>query len=161
MSGPRRRAPRGQALVEFAVVIPFFLVLLFGIFDVGRAVYAYNSVTNAAREGARLAIVNQDPASVQARATNQATAVSVATTIQFREPAPNPDAVNNAACSTIGIGCIVVVRVTTTWSALTPLVGQLLGPVTFRAESQLPVEFVCPNPSIAGFTTPGECPKQP
>ena len=58
---PRSPAPRarGQGLVEFALVFPVFILLLFGIFDLGRAVYAYNTIGDAAREGARVAIVNQ------------------------------------------------------------------------------------------------------
>ena len=50
---------RGQGLVEFALVFPVFILLLLGIFDLGRAVYAYNTIGDAAREGARVAIVNQ------------------------------------------------------------------------------------------------------
>src|SRR4029077_3264030 len=60
----RDRRGRGQALVEFALVIPIFLLLLIAIFDMGRAVFAYNTLTNAAREGARIAIVNQYKPSV-------------------------------------------------------------------------------------------------
>ena len=58
---PRIAAPteRGQGLVEFALVFPVFILLLFGILDLGRAVYAYNTIGDAAREGARVAIVNQ------------------------------------------------------------------------------------------------------
>jgi TadE-like protein len=48
----------GQALVEFALVVPIFLVLLLGIFDFGRVVWASNSLASAAREGARFAIVH-------------------------------------------------------------------------------------------------------
>ena len=50
---------RGQALMEFALVIPIFLLVVVALFDMGRAVFAYNTLTNAAREGARMAIVNQ------------------------------------------------------------------------------------------------------
>ena len=45
----------GQALVEFALVIPVFLLALVGIFDVGRMVYTNSALSQAAREGARLA----------------------------------------------------------------------------------------------------------
>ena len=55
----RRPKERGQGLVEFALVFPVFILLLFGILDLGRAVYAYNTIGDAAREGARVAIVNQ------------------------------------------------------------------------------------------------------
>jgi hypothetical protein len=48
---------RGQGLVEFALVLPIFVLVLFGIFDVGRAVYVNSTLSQAAREGARLAAV--------------------------------------------------------------------------------------------------------
>lgn len=49
---------RGQGLVEFALVIPVFLVMMFGVLDFGRVIWARNSLENAAREGARYAIVH-------------------------------------------------------------------------------------------------------
>ena len=54
-----RKRSRGQALVEFALALPVLLVIFMGLFDFGRAVFAYNSLSNAAREGARVAIVDQ------------------------------------------------------------------------------------------------------
>ena len=50
----------GQSLVEFAMVLPIIVLLIAGFIEIGRAVFAYNGLTNAAREGARLAAVNQD-----------------------------------------------------------------------------------------------------
>lgn len=50
----------GQALVEFALVLPLFLTLVLGIFDIGRVIWAHNSLENAAREAARYAIVHGD-----------------------------------------------------------------------------------------------------
>ncbi len=47
----------GQGLVELALILPVFLLVLFGIFDVGRAVYTNSALSQAAREGARLAAV--------------------------------------------------------------------------------------------------------
>jgi len=47
----------GNALVEFAVSMVVILTLLFGIIDVGRALYAYDWVSNAARLGTRFAMV--------------------------------------------------------------------------------------------------------
>jgi hypothetical protein len=49
---------RGQALVEFALVAPLFLLLLFGIIETGRFIFYYEMLNNATREGARYAIVN-------------------------------------------------------------------------------------------------------
>ncbi len=57
----RRRGP-GQALVEFALILPLFMVLLLGVFDLGRGVFMYNGVSQAAREIARTTSVHpQDP----------------------------------------------------------------------------------------------------
>ena len=54
----RRERSSGQSLVEFALVLPLFLLILIGMIDVGRAIWANNSVANAAREAARYAIVH-------------------------------------------------------------------------------------------------------
>jgi hypothetical protein len=46
-------ARRAQAIVEFAIVLPILMLLLIGIFEVGRMIYFYSAVTNASREAAR------------------------------------------------------------------------------------------------------------
>lgn len=56
--GERGRNGRGQAVTEFALVIPIFLLVLYGIIEFGRYVYTVQVVNNAAREGARYAIVH-------------------------------------------------------------------------------------------------------
>ncbi|MFN8006881.1 MAG: TadE family protein [Terriglobia bacterium] len=43
----------GQALVEFAIVLPFLLLVMFGITEFGRAYYQYNTLSKAIRNGAR------------------------------------------------------------------------------------------------------------
>jgi Flp pilus assembly protein TadG len=55
--GKRRGSHRGQAMVEFSLAIIVFLVMLMGLFDLGRAVFMYNGVSEAAREIARRAAV--------------------------------------------------------------------------------------------------------
>ena len=51
------RSERGQALVETALIMPVVLLIMVGIFEVGRAYQTWQVVTNAAREGARAAVV--------------------------------------------------------------------------------------------------------
>ena len=58
MSGGHKR--RGQSLVEFALVLPLLVLIVFGVLDLGRAFYALITITNAAREGARYGITNLD-----------------------------------------------------------------------------------------------------
>ncbi len=53
-----RRRRRGQATVEFALVVPIFFMIVFGIIDLGRAVYMFNGVSQAAREIARATSVH-------------------------------------------------------------------------------------------------------
>jgi Flp pilus assembly protein TadG len=56
----RRRRTRGQALVEFALVLPIFMLLVTGMLDFGFALYSRMTVINAAREGARAAVTAAD-----------------------------------------------------------------------------------------------------
>lgn len=55
---------RGQAVVEMALVLPLLFLLLFGVTEMGRVGYAYISVNNAARAGARTASVGGDDIAV-------------------------------------------------------------------------------------------------
>ncbi len=50
-----RRGQRSQALVEFALVSPIFLLIVFSAIDVSRLLYAYTAISSAARDGARTA----------------------------------------------------------------------------------------------------------
>lgn len=52
---PGFRPERAQAIVEFAIVLPILMMLLVGIFEVGRMIYTYAAVNNASREAARFA----------------------------------------------------------------------------------------------------------
>ena len=44
---------QGQSLVELAIMMPILMIILLGIIDFGRVFYAYVTITNASREGAR------------------------------------------------------------------------------------------------------------
>jgi len=52
-----RRNSRGQALVEFALVMPLLLILIVSVFEFGRAWNLHQTITDAAREGARKAVI--------------------------------------------------------------------------------------------------------
>ena len=54
------RSDNGQAIVEFAFVLPFVLILVLGIIEFGVLFYDKAMITNASREGARAGIVYQD-----------------------------------------------------------------------------------------------------
>jgi Flp pilus assembly protein TadG len=55
----KKRWPfRGQSLVEFALTIPIFLLIILAFIDLGRGLYYYSALNNAVREGARHASIN-------------------------------------------------------------------------------------------------------
>lgn len=138
---------RGQSMVEFALILPIFILLMVGIFDFGRAIYAYNTINNAAREAARLGIVDQTVAQIQARAANQAVALGIAAgdvSVQFVENA------GGGACTQLGsdsIGqCSVIVQVPYDYVAATPLIGNLVGVINMAGESQFRLAANCREP---------------
>ncbi|MEN6571700.1 MAG: TadE/TadG family type IV pilus assembly protein [Anaerolineaceae bacterium] len=64
-----RRYPRGQSIIEFALIFPLLFFLISALFDLGRAVFYMSSLNTAVREGTRWAIV-------QPRATISTAAVA-------------------------------------------------------------------------------------
>jgi len=56
MAKHRARSQRSQSLVEFAIVAPLLLFLIFGIVDFGRVIYVYITLSQAVNEGVRVAI---------------------------------------------------------------------------------------------------------
>ena len=157
------RRTRGQALVEFALVIPLFLLMLVALFDLGRAVFAYNTLTNAAREGARLAIVNQDTNSIIDRAKEQSRIVELDTPnveVHFWQEADNGTPDTSDPCNLVATNCLAVVRFEATYRPITPFISNIIfgHGVTFVATSVLPVEYRCPN---THYPTADVCPKQP
>jgi Flp pilus assembly protein TadG len=53
MSLRHHDADRGQSLVEFALIIPIVMLIMLGLFDLGRVVFINNSLSDGARDGAR------------------------------------------------------------------------------------------------------------
>lgn len=62
-----RGGRRGQALVEFAITVPLLLILLIGIVDFARAWNVYQVLTDAGREGTRLAVVDNGSTTAEVR----------------------------------------------------------------------------------------------
>jgi len=162
----RRPRSAGQALVEFALVIPIFLALLMGIFDFGRVVWASNSLASAAREGARFAIVHGGspmnpcpvgPLSPEYGAFPLYGALPPTTPADCPYPAPSKQAVRNAALSAAlagGTSIAVTVCYGVGCSGDTDSTGvdgnnARSNPVTVTVSSQLPLTA----PALLGFST--------
>jgi Flp pilus assembly protein TadG len=160
---PRRHSARpdrsrGQTLVEFALVLPIFLLLLFAVIDGGRYIYLSSALSNAAREGARLGSVEASwKGSADATCGTAGGPVCPANTTQLlnhirdaanRQMAPfgsvkdlylscDPSSGTpptgtwtTATCTANTAGGTISVRVTYTWNAITPLVSNIMGSIT-------------------------------
>lgn len=135
----RATGGEGQAVVEFSLAILVFLLLIVGLFDIGRGVYTYNGVSQAAREIARRTIVhpgNPLGTSLETLAT---------TTTQSRlvagMGAPVFECVDITGAPSIHVPCqsgdFVRVTVSASYSP-TSFLG-LSGPINFQASSSLQI----------------------
>lgn len=164
-----RRIGRGQALVEFALIVPIFLLLLFGLFDLGRAVYAWSTINNAAREAARDLIVDQTwvieggrPVFVHARdvALERSVALAVTddqVTIDFRDPdvLDSPDSCEDSSDpADVRLGCLAAVGIEYSFEPATPIIGQLIGSLTLQGESRFAVEAICQEDGVTVLQCP-------
>jgi Flp pilus assembly protein TadG len=94
----RGHGAAGQSLPEFALVVPIFLMLVLAVLDVGRVVWANNSLSNAAREAARFAIVHGGSSTTPCPVgPPAATAVIPAAGASCPFPSPSKQAVRNNA----------------------------------------------------------------
>ena len=67
----RRHQETGQELVEFALLLPFLLLLMLGILEFGNAVFIHATLSNAAREIARYGIVHPSAEALDAYVAEQ------------------------------------------------------------------------------------------
>ena len=155
---PSGRRSRGQSLVEFALVLPIFLFLLFAVIDGGRYVYLNSSLSNAAREGARLGSVeaswrgSTDPSCgasggpvcpantailtshIRAAADRQMAPFGSVNNVYLRCVAatgtPPTGSWTGATCASPEAGGWISVRVTYTWRAITPVIADVMGSIS-------------------------------
>jgi Flp pilus assembly protein TadG len=110
------RTERGAAAVEFALVLPILLVLIFGIVEFGRAFQVRATLEAAAREGARVMAVQNDPAA--ARTAVQSASTSLNPSVTADQIAITPD-----SCDTATAGTNAVVTISYTEPFLTGFFG--------------------------------------
>ncbi len=142
----RVRRAGGQSLVEFALVFPVFLLLLFGLIDIGRFAYTANALNEAAREGTRFGSVaawsehcgGTREACVETETLNRLAAVPGATPVATCRRNINGSWSNVArgACRT---NDLLAVRVTAQFQVLTPVIGQFLSKAPISGFSEVAV----------------------
>ena len=154
----RRDRGRGQSLVEFALILPIFLLFVFGVLDLGRAVYAYHTISNAAREAARVAMIDQTISHIEDAAMDQAVGLDLeATDITLDWRHASQADVPDSCLSLLGenevASCTVIVRVEYEYRAATPIIGDIVGDILMDAESAMLVAFNCQEPPEPPLTS--------
>lgn len=142
-----RRRSRGQGLVEFAVAVIPFLMLLMAIVDLGRGIYMMNGTSEAARDIARVVSVHQWPSGGNDLGSSTEAAAVIATQRRLIPGlALNPstdiqcvDALDqvlaDSACQT-GEENYIRVHLSATFTPVTPLVSAF-GSHTFDSTSRI------------------------
>ena len=93
-----RRSERAAVVVEFALIAPLLLMIVFGIIDFGWMIDRSNVVNNVARDAARVASLDGNRAAIRAVATHELTDIGVTY--------PGPDATVTITCTTpAGVTC--------------------------------------------------------
>lgn len=137
---------RGQAMIEFALVLPLLVLLLVMAIDFGRVFFGWVALQNTVRIGADFAAQHweawpDDPSgpSVQARADYQSVMINdlQATNCTYATPLPEPvfEDIDSPADG-LNWGDLAHVSLTCDFELITPLAENIFGgPVTIRAES--------------------------
>jgi Flp pilus assembly protein TadG len=117
----RREAQRGAAAVEFALVMPLLLLLVFGIIDFGLMINEKTVVANAAREGARDGAISRKEAVIRSAVTGSLAGLASNATVTVACQKANGAACAGSFDSQVESGGKVLVTVEATYSWLTPI----------------------------------------
>ncbi|MCM3602696.1 pilus assembly protein [Robertmurraya korlensis] len=123
------KSQKGQSMVEFALVIPILILLLFAILDFGRVFHAYLAIDHAGREAARAASIGKDDSTIRSTAVSKASSISLAES----QVAISPGGVKSS-------GSQVTITITYPISFLTPVISNITGPITLTNSTVMRVE---------------------
>ena len=113
------------------------------VFDFGRAIYAHHTISNAARAGARVGLVDQTIAEIKAKALAQTVGLNPD---DITVPDPEFGCPIGGPTGPLKIGCEVEVTVEYSYQPMTPIVGSIIGPMTLSATTRFPIERVYSTP---------------
>jgi Flp pilus assembly protein TadG len=124
------KSEKGQSLVEFALVLPVLLLLLFGIVDFGRAFHAYLTIDHVGRDAARTASIGKiDDASIVTTAKNNIMSVSGINSVDVTV---SP----SKASRTSGDEVTITIK-NAKFTLLTPILGSLVKEITFKEDKTI------------------------
>lgn len=165
--GRRGWRTRGQALTEFALILPVMLLLMLAAIDFGRLFFSYVQITNAAREAAAYAAADPavSQASIVARAAQEANsqaqrgegAMSVSTpACTSATTLPTTVSCSTAAANNGGSGNQVTIVVSRPFTFFSPVIGVIFGTLSLSSSATSPV-YNAPAPTPTPTAAPDPC----
>jgi Flp pilus assembly protein TadG len=133
------RKDQGGALVEFALVLPLLLTIVFGIVEFSVVLYDKAVITNASREAARAGVIFRTPAFTDAQITAVATNACASHLISFGDTSPQVS-LSRPSGSTAGNPLTVTVSYPFTGLMLGNLIGPLFGNHSITASTTMVYE---------------------
>jgi Flp pilus assembly protein TadG len=124
----RRRGRSGSAAVEFAILLPIFLAILFGIIQFGSVLFLHNNMVNAAREAARRMSVDESFDATQAEAYAQNYLAGWNLTFSFPNTVAQPTAADVSIEITVPAADAALVNFPIAWP------GNLVAQASMRPE---------------------------
>lgn len=164
-SHSRSRGKRAQALAEMAVMVPFLVIGMMGMLDLGRAFYYQIAITNAVREGARYAVTpfylglnpgcasppqspgpncqTPDDASIRQHVINELAGTGITVPASDVQVLPDQTGrVNNIIGPTPTSRYPIKVTATFKFNFITPIIGNLIGnPLTINTSAVFRAEY--------------------
>jgi Flp pilus assembly protein TadG len=129
---------QGAALVEFAIVLPVLLLLVFGMIELGIALYDKAVITNASREGARAGVVYSNPKPNQTAIETAAKSYCNSFLITFAKGGSTGVTMNESGINgAFGTPLSVTVKYVYTGLLLGPMLSALTGPITLSATTTM------------------------
>lgn len=130
---------RGASAVEFALLVPVLLLLVFGIIDFGMAIMSQSVVSNATREGVRAASLGASSSDIDSVVATGLSTLSGSYTISVTCTKPGGQSCGNYNADAVS-GGTATVRVTYTRTWLTPLASLFGNTETITGVSEMRIE---------------------
>jgi Flp pilus assembly protein TadG len=145
------RQRRAAALVEFLVVVPMFFIIMISIFEYARLLFTMQMLNNAAREGARFAVVNVTTATtanvqtyvdgyMAGQGASQLVSYSPGSNIAVYMADPTTGGNTGLAWTNAVWGNGIGVSVSGSYQPLMPGLDHLVGPIAIKGVCVMPCE---------------------
>lgn len=123
------KSEKGQSIVEFALILPLLVLMLFGIIDFARIFHVYLTMDHAGREAGRAASIGKNDTYITQKAIDNGVSINLKATDVDISPKVTRKSGDN-----------VTITITYSIDFLTPVIGNVVGPITLEDKTVMRVE---------------------